>query len=190
MKIIAGLGNPEKRYENTYHNLGFMVADNLAERLKVGYKLKNSLKCALAEGVIGGEKYIIVKPTTYMNLSGECIQRVLSYYGANVADLLVVYDDIDIEIGRIRFRPHGSAGTHNGMRNIHLLINDDNFPRVRVGTKPRTEGIPLVDYVLSEIPESEYEDLNCAIKKASDLCFDLLNGATYDDLMQRYNKKD
>lgn len=189
MKVIAGLGNPEKKYENTYHNLGFMVADNLAERLGAVYKLKSSLKCALAEGVIGSEKFLIVKPTTYMNLSGECIQKVLSYFGVEPCDLLVIYDDIDIDIGRIRFRPHGSPGTHNGMRNIHLMINTDEFPRVRVGTKPRREGIALVDYVLSKIPESEYDDLNFAIKQASDLAYDYLHGVTFDDLMQRYNKK-
>lgn len=189
MKVIAGLGNPEKKYENTYHNLGFIAADNVAKKLGLEYKLKSSLKCAVAEGKYNGEKFLLVKPTTYMNLSGECIAKVLSYYDVSTEDLLVIYDDIDIEIGQIRFRPHGSSGTHNGMRNISALISSNEFRRVRIGSKPRNPEIPLIDYVLSKIPKEEFEPLNKAIDRAGDLAIDFLKGTSCDDLMQEYNKR-
>ncbi len=189
MKVIAGLGNPEKKYENTYHNLGFIAIDNVAKKLNLEYKLKSSLKCALSEGRYNGERFLLVKPTTYMNLSGECIAKVLAYYDVRVEDLLVIYDDIDIEIGQIRFRPHGSAGTHNGMRNISALIKNNEFRRLRIGSKPQNPEIPLIDYVLSQIPKEQYSDLNKAIDRAGDCAIDFLKGASPDDLMQEYNKR-
>lgn len=189
MKVVVGLGNPEKKYENTYHNLGFTAVDNLAEKLGAEYKLKSSLKCAIAQGSLDGEKFLLVKPTTYMNLSGECVRKVLSFYDIAPSDLLVVYDDIDIEIGQIRFRPHGSPGTHNGMRNISLLISTNEFKRVRIGSKPQNPDIPLIDYVLSKINKSEYDGLNKAIERASLCALDFIKGKTVDDLMQEYNRR-
>ncbi len=189
MKVIVGLGNPEKKYDNTYHNLGFIVADNVAKRFSLDYKLNSSLKCAVAKGNVFGETFLVVKPTTYMNLSGECVKRVVDYFGVDLNELLVVYDDIDVEIGKIKYRPHGSPGTHNGMRNITILLGSDAFKRLRIGTKPRNDFIPLVDYVLSKIPEEEYEDFNFAIRKAGDLVVDFINGKSDDDIMQTYNKR-
>lgn len=189
MKVIVGLGNPEKKYEYTYHNLGFLAADNVAAKLNLEYKLKSSLKCAISQGVYEGQKFLLVKPTTYMNLSGECVQKVLSFYGISPEDLLVIYDDIDIEIGQIRFRPHGSSGTHNGMRNISLLIGTNEFRRVRIGSKPRNSNIPLIDYVLSKINQSEYDSLNKAIDRAALCALDFVKGIPPDGLMQEYNKR-
>lgn len=189
MKVIAGLGNPEKKYENTYHNLGFIAADNIAAKLRLDFKLKSSLKCAIAQGEYGGEKFLLVKPTTYMNLSGECISKVLSYYSLSTDDLIVIYDDIDIEIGQIRFRPHGSAGTHNGMRNISQLLSSTEFARVRIGSKQQNPLIPLIDYVLSKINDSEFDAFNKAISRAADCALDFVKGLGKDALMQEYNKR-
>lgn len=189
MKVIVGLGNPEKKYDNTYHNLGFIVADNVAKRFSLDYKLNSSLKCAVAKGTVDGKAFLVIKPTTYMNLSGECVKRVVDYYGVELNDLLVVYDDIDVEPGKIKFRPHGSPGTHNGMRNITLLLGTAEFKRLRIGTKPKNDLIPLADYVLSKIPKEEYGEFNFAIDKAGDLIVDYLKGKSDDDLMQLYNKR-
>lgn len=189
MKVIVGLGNPEKKYDNTYHNLGFIVADNVAKRFSLEYKLNSSLKCAVAKGSVRGETFLVVKPTTYMNLSGECVKRVVDYFDVELNDLLVVYDDIDVEKGNIKYRPHGSSGTHNGMRNVTLLLGSDSFKRLRIGTKPENCVFSLADYVLSKIPENEYDGFNAVIAKAGDLIVDFINGKSDDDLMQTYNKK-
>ncbi len=189
MKVIVGLGNPELKYQNTYHNMGFLAVDNLASQYNLDFKLKKNLRCYLAEGMVAGEKFLVVKPITYMNLSGECVSKVLSYYNVPSTDMMVIYDDIDIDIGQIRYRPHGSPGTHNGMRNITLCIGTNEYKRVRVGTKPQDDSIPLVDYVLSQVPKSQFDALNGALLRAKNLVVDYLNGATDDQLMQEYNKK-
>lgn len=189
MKVIVGLGNPELKYQNTYHNMGFLAVDNLASQYNLDFKLKKNLRCYLAEGMVAGEKFLVVKPITYMNLSGECVSKVLSYYNVPSTDMMVIYDDIDIDIGQIRYRPHGSPGMHNGMRNITLCIGTNEYKRVRVGTKPQDDSIPLVDYVLSQVPKSQFDALNGALLRAKNLVVDYLNGATDDQLMQEYNKK-
>lgn len=189
MKVIIGLGNPEKKYLNTYHNLGFMAADVLCEGLGLEYRSKSALRCYLAQGVVDGEKVVIVKPTTYMNLSGECVRLVKNYFSVENKDILVIYDDLDIEIGALRVRPYGSPGTHNGMRNISLNLKADDFPRVRIGTKPKNNLIPIIDYVLSKINEDEYDSLNKAISGAAACARDFIKGHTFDDLMQKYNRR-
>lgn len=188
MKVIAGLGNPEKKYEKTYHNLGFLAADNVAKKLNLDYREKSDMRCFMAQGFSSsGEKFLLIKPTTYMNLSGECISRIVSYYNLPLKDLLVIYDDLDIDIGKIRFRAHGKSGTHNGVRNITALLGSEEFNRVRIGSKQIHGDLPIVDYVLSEIPECEYESLNFSISRAADLAIDFINGDDKDILMQRYN---
>lgn len=187
MKIVFGLGNPDKKYLTTYHNLGFIVADKLAEELGLNFRLKSLLRCTMAKGVYKGEAVVIIKPTTYMNLSGECVKAVKSYFNVTNQDILVCYDDLDIDIGSIKFRPHGSSGTHNGMRNISLHLKTDDFARVRVGIKRENPLIPIVDYVLSNVPESQYQSLNQATTHAKNCALDFISGAKSDDLMQKYN---
>ena len=131
MYIIAGLGNPGKKYENTRHNMGFLAVDLLAE--KYGIRIdKIKFKALVGEGRIAGQKVLLVKPQTYMNLSGQSIVEVMNFYKVEIENLIVIYDDIDIPTGTIRLRKKGSAGTHNGMRNIVYLLGDDGFPRIRV----------------------------------------------------------
>ena len=167
MKIFVGLGNPGDKYEYTYHNVGWLTLDVLADRL--GIKL-NTRECSCLTGVksVGGEKIVLAKPLTYMNLSGDGVKQLLGRYKAQPSDLVVVYDDIDIEKGTFRFRERGSAGTHNGMRDIIAKIGTGEFRRVRVGTGPVPENIPLVSYVLMTIPDGERRLVADGEKAAAD----------------------
>lgn len=164
MIIVAGLGNPGKRYQNTRHNLGFITIDQIAE--KHGIKVsKIAFKALVGEGMIEGKKVILVKPQTYMNLSGESIREVLEYYKEKPENLIVIYDDIDIESGKIRIRKKGSAGTHNGMRSVIYQIRDDEFPRIRIGIK-REKKSPLRDFVTGGFSKEEKPLLEEAVRKS------------------------
>ena len=148
MYVIVGLGNPGRKYEHTRHNVGFDVVDILAERHTIPC-VRSRCKATVGEGMIGGERVVLAKPETYMNLSGESVVQLVNWYKIEPEQLIVVYDDVDLAAGKIRFRPSGSAGTHNGMRNIIYLYGKENFPRVRVGIGRPPEGWDLKDYVLT-----------------------------------------
>lgn len=191
MKIIVGLGNPTPKYRNNYHNLGFMTADALAEKLKM--KIKTSeCKSLTAQKRIDGDDVVIAKPQTFMNLSGEAVKELLRKYGAYSEDLIVVYDDADIPVGKLRLRKEGSAGTHNGMKSIIKEINSENFPRLRIGfgcAELKDKSVPIIEKVLSDISYTDREKINEAIQKAADKLFDYIAGKlTFDALMQEINK--
>lgn len=191
MKIIVGLGNPTPKYRNNYHNLGFMTADALAEKLKM--KIKTSeCKSLTAVKRIDGDDVVIAKPQTFMNLSGEAVKELLRKYGAYSEDLIVVYDDADIPVGKLRLRKEGSAGTHNGMKSIIKEINSENFPRLRIGfgcAELKDKSVPIIEKVLSDISYTDREKINEAIQKAADKLFDYIAGKlTFDALMQEINK--
>lgn len=122
-----------------------------------------------------------------MNLSGECVREVLNFYKIPPENLMVVYDDLDINIGSIRIRQKGSSGTHNGMRNIVLNVQSENFPRIRIGTKPERAGADIIDYVLSNIPKSEEEKFNSALNRAAGALKDYIFGKSFDEIMRKYN---
>lgn len=189
MRMIVGLGNPGEKYKENFHNLGFIVCDRLAQKLKVKFSLKASLKCMLASGKIGGEKFLIVKPLTYMNLSGESVRAVISYYKIDTKDLLVVYDDLDINIGELRFRENGSAGTHNGMKSVINELSSEDFPRLRIGIKKENEFIDTIDYVLSDIPKEKMPVFLETTERAMNCAEDFLSAAPSEILMQKYNGK-
>ena len=149
MLIIVGLGNPEIKYLKTYHNVGFRVVDDLCDKLGILTDRKQA-KSLIGEGRYNGEKIVVVKPQTYMNLSGEAVLGVMNWYKCPPEDLLVVYDDIDLSRGDLRIRPSGSAGTHNGMRDIVDKLDTTAFPRLRVGIGKPPGPIELRDYVLSQ----------------------------------------
>lgn len=167
MKIVVGLGNFGDKYAYTFHNMGFLAAECLADRLGVKFKSREC-DAMIAEGFSGGEKFVIAKPLTYMNLSGVAVKQLLKKNNAELSDLMVVFDDIDIEKGTIRVRQSGSAGTHNGMRNIIATVGSGDFPRVRIGIGKPPEFVPLADYVLSDVPKSERPLMAEAIEKAAD----------------------
>ena len=165
MYIIAGLGNPGKKYEETRHNMGFMAVDFLAEKSDIKVN-KIRFRALTGEGRIAGQKVLLLKPQTYMNLSGESIRLALEYYKVNPQELIVIYDDIDIQAGMIRIRKKGSAGTHNGMRNILYHIRTEDFPRIRVGIgSGRKED--MIDYVTGSVPKNEITLLKEAADKAA-----------------------
>ena len=165
MYIIAGLGNPGKKYEQTRHNMGFLAVDFLAEKYDIKVN-KIRFRALTGEGRIAGQKVLLLKPQTYMNLSGESVRLALEYYKVSPQELIVMYDDIDIQAGMIRIRKKGSAGTHNGMRNILYHIRTEDFPRIRVGIgSGRKED--MINYVTGSVPKDEITLLKEAADKAA-----------------------
>ena len=154
MHIIIGLGNPGKEYHRTRHNVGFDVIDVLSEKLNIQLT-KNAMHGLIGEGFVGGEKVILVKPQTYMNLSGQCVTELVSWYKAPMENVMVIFDDIDLPLGKLRLRKDGSAGTHNGMRSIIGLLGRQDFPRLRVGVGKKPEGWELANWVLSHYATEE-----------------------------------
>lgn len=166
MYIIVGLGNPGKKYENTRHNMGFIAVDLLAEKYSIKVD-KIKFKALVGEGRIAGQKVLLVKPQTYMNLSGQSVMEVMNFYKEDIENLIVIYDDIDIPTGTIRLRKKGSAGTHNGMRNIVYLLQEDGFPRIRVGIGSESK-VDLIHYVTSGVTKKEKDLLEDALTRAAD----------------------
>lgn len=166
MKFVVGLGNPDGKYTKTYHNIGFVFADCLAKKINADFT-KKKCKAEIAEGLFNGEKIMIFKPTTYMNLSGECVVEIIKKYKAKVEDILIAYDDIDLDVGKFRFRENGSAGTHNGMRSIVSLTGKNDIKRIRIGIG-RDEKMDLADYVLSRIDPAKKEEIDKAISESID----------------------
>ena len=169
MFIIAGLGNPTLQYEGTRHNVGFDVIDILADKYNISVDAKKS-RAYIGKGVIEGQKVLLVKPQTYMNLSGESIRGLVDYYKIDTEqELLVIYDDISLAPGQIRIRKKGSAGGHNGMKSIIRHLGGDTFPRIRVGIGgERHPGQDLADYVLGHFPKEELVLINEALDKLAE----------------------
>ncbi len=186
MKLIVGLGNPGKEYENTFHNLGFMAVDLLAKKLNVSVT-KESCKALIGTTIVNGEKVILAKPQTYMNLSGESVYELLSYYKISPEDLTVIHDDFDLKTGFIRIRKEGSAGTHNGMRNIIKMINTEKFNRIRIGFKPENERIVLINYVLSGIPAKDKELMAKVIDTSANAGLAILENKDFEYILRTYN---
>lgn len=165
--IVVGLGNPEKKYEHTRHNVGFDVLQVLSQKLDIPL---NKLRCKAltGEGRIGGERVVLAAPQTYMNLSGQSVVELLRWYKADAKHLIVVYDDVDLPQGRLRVRAGGSASTHNGMRNIVYLTGRDDFPRVRIGIGKPEPGRDLAAYVLGKYPPEARQAMFDAFLRAAD----------------------
>ena len=183
--IICGLGNPGSKYETTRHNVGFIAVDLLAEKAGLGRLNKTKCKAVYGTGTIGGKSVLLMKPQTYMNLSGEAVRDMMQAFSVPAERLIVIFDDADLAPGRIRIRKNGSAGTHNGMRNIVYLLENDKFPRIKVGIgKPDKEhGEEMVDFVLSAMDSDTF----AACKAVPDLIYDLLENGI-DHAMQEFNK--
>ncbi|MGI6257700.1 MAG: aminoacyl-tRNA hydrolase [Anaerovoracaceae bacterium] len=188
MFVIAGLGNPGRKYAQTRHNLGFITVDVLAEELGVKVnKIKH--KALVGEGNLGGHKFMLVKPQTYMNLSGDSLGEIVDYYKLPPENLLVIYDDMDFETGVIRVRKKGSAGSHNGMRSIIGRLGTDQFPRIRIGIGGAAkDAFPgdIRDFVTGGFTSMEKEPLENAVRRAvaAAKCY-MEDGI--DKAMNRYN---
>ena len=167
MKLIIGLGNPGKPYEHTRHNIGFDVIDALAS--KWGASLNQSKFNGMYASVHRPEgKVILVKPLTYMNLSGECVRPLMDYFDIEVEDILVIYDDLDLETGKLRLRQKGSAGGHNGIKSLIQHLGTQEFDRIRVGVNRPPAGMKVADYVLSKFSKDDQPVVEDAIKKSCD----------------------
>ena len=175
MKIVVGLGNFGDRYAYTFHNMGFLAAECLADKLNLKFD-RRECDSLIAVGYRGGEKLVIAKPLTYMNLSGVAVKQLLAKYKAEPHDLIVMFDDVDIPKGSVRVRLKGSGGTHNGMRNIIEKIATQEFPRVRIGIGPVPEHVPIAVYVLSDVPIAERQTLFDEFPLASDETIRLIDG--------------
>ena len=186
MKLIVGLGNPEKQYEKTFHNMGFIATGDVAEILGAKFK-KKECEASVAEAFVGGEKVIIARPLTYMNNSGRAVKQLMAKYKIPEENLLVIYDDYDIPKGKIRIRASGSAGTHNGMRSILGETGLKNFARIRVGIRDEEVNIPIINYVLSEVRKDDYELFASACKKAGEAAAEFARGLDIEKVMCKYN---
>ncbi|SHH52704.1 aminoacyl-tRNA hydrolase [Tepidibacter thalassicus] len=185
MFVVVGLGNPGKQYENTRHNVGFNIIDIIAKNNSIDVK-KIKHKALIGEGRIGNEKVLLVKPQTYMNLSGQSLLEIYKYYKLDPENIIVIYDDIDLDVGKIRIRKKGSAGTHNGMRSIVNNLKFDNFPRVRIGVSKPEKGQDLASFVLSKFRKEEVQILNETLDRAA-LAVETIIKEGIDISMNKYN---
>ncbi len=184
MYIIAGLGNPGKKYENTRHNMGFIAIDLLAEAYDIKVE-KLKFKSLVGEGRIAGQRVLLMKPQTYMNLSGEAVREAVNFYKIEPEELIVIYDDIDIPTGTFRIRKKGSAGTHNGMRSVVYQLQSDGFPRIRVGIGSETK-VDLIHYVTSGVSKGEKELLEETLMKSAKAAAAIVEKGV-DKAMNEYN---
>lgn len=186
MKLIIGLGNPGKEYEKTRHNTGFMVIDRVAKLLNTSID-QNKFKGLYTKLKYKGEDVILLKPHTYMNLSGESVRQAMDFFKIKQEDILVIYDDMDMPVGKLRLRQTGSAGGHNGMKNIILLTGSQNFNRIRVGIG-RHPYMKVVDYVLSKFTNDELSDIEKGIEDASKAVMDYLDNG-FLHAMNHFNQR-
>ena len=187
MYLIAGLGNPSKPYEGTRHNVGFSMIDVIGYKFDIDVTTKKH-KALVGRGVIDGMRVILAKPQTYMNLSGESIREIADFYKIEPENIIIIYDDISLDVGQLRIRKKGSAGGHNGVKNIIAHLGTQEFPRIKVGIGNKPEGWDLADYVLSRYSKAEQE----ALEEAAEGVVGALKLMLADDIdgaMNRYNVK-
>lgn len=185
MYLIVGLGNPEKDYSNTRHNMGFDTINKLAEQYDIEI-VKSKFKGLYGQGIIEGEKVILLKPQTYMNLSGESIKEITQFYKIELEKLIIVYDDIDLEPGIIKIRKAGGSGTHNGMKSVVQELNTQNFKRVRVGTGMPEKKEDLIEYVLGAIPREDKQVLDKGTDLAKQAIIEIIKSGI-DVAMNKFN---
>lgn len=185
MKLITGLGNIGDKYCFTRHNAGFMVLDKWALDNNISFKNDSKLKCAISKFNYNGEDILLIKPATFMNLSGEAVRAVMDYYKIDVKDLLVIYDDIALDLGKIRFRPSGSDGGHNGIKSIINHLHTKDFDRLKIGIGPQPN-IPSENFVLQNFPKDCLDELKSVLNKSIEAVeFYLENGV--EKTQNRFN---
>lgn len=187
MKMIVGLGNIGTRYDGTRHNTGFMVAQQLALDYHLGaFKHAKNIEAVVASGVIDGEKVLLVKPTTFMNDSGRAVKPLMDYYKLDLKDLVVVNDDLDMPVGKVRLKTHGKSGGHNGLKSIIHYIGTDKFNRVKIGIDHPAHGT-VVSHVLGKFTKEERPKFDAAVEKAEHALEDWIHGEDFAGLMNDYN---
>ncbi|GAG67568.1 unnamed protein product [marine sediment metagenome] len=190
MKIVVGLGNPGLKYEFTRHNIGFRIVDSLARNIEIEFKKAKSYYSLISRGMISNHKVILIKPQTFMNLSGRAVSKVVSYYKIPLQDLLIVYDDLNLELGQVRIRKKGSAGGHKGIESIMQYLGSEEIPRLRIGI-----GNPLVNfnfdcvsYVLSNFNGDEKDKIKETIQLSTEAIKTVIEDG-FEKAMRKYNRK-
>ena len=185
MYLIVGLGNPEEDYSGTRHNMGFDTLNKISKEYNIEINKKN-YKGLYGKGIIEGKKVILLKPQTFMNLSGESVKECIDYYKTDLDKLIIIYDDIDIEKGTVKLRKQGGAGTHNGMKSVISILGSGKFTRVRVGIGMPEDKKDLINYVIGYVPEEEKEVLNKACETAKEAVIEILKDGI-DIAMNKFN---
>lgn len=186
MKMIVGLGNIGTRYDETRHNTGFMVVDQLARDYHLGAFTHLKQEAVAVSGVINGEKVMLVKPTTFMNDSGRAVGPLVDYYDIDLDDLVIVNDDLDMPVGKVRLKTHGASGGHNGLKSIISVLGTKNFNRVKVGIDHPQHGT-VVSHVLGKFSKDERPKFDQAVEQAEHALEDWINGEDFAKLMNTYN---
>ena len=185
MYKIVGLGNPDAEYDNTRNNMGFNTINRISEKYNIKLT-KNKFQGLFEIGEIEGQKVILVKPQTYMNLSGNCVKEIVDFYKIEKENIIIIYDDMDIESGKIKIRKKGSSGGHNGIKSIIQMLGTDEFPRIRIGIgKPEHKG-DEINYVIGAIPDEEKETLMQGVEKAEKALIEILKNGI-DIAMNKFN---
>lgn len=188
MLVIVGLGNPDDKYQGTRHNVGFDVIDLLAEKYNIAVDTKKH-RAYIGKGIIGGQKVILAKPRTYMNLSGESVRSLVEYYKVDPeTELLIIFDDISLDVGQLRIRKKGSAGGHNGIKNIIANLGTSVFQRIKVGVGEKPKGYDLADYVLGRFSKEERELIKEGFECAAEAVA-MITAGEIDQAMNKYNRK-
>ena len=189
-KIIVGLGNPGLKYKYTRHNIGFMFIDSLKKDFNLDFHLDKNLKCMIAENIIDINnekiKVLFVKPITFMNNSGECVEKVMNYYKTNIDDLLVIHDDLDLPVAKVRIRPHGSSGGQKGMQSIIDHLKTSDIKRIRIGIDKDGD---TIDYVLSKFPKADKEKIDNVLYQSKQMVMDFLT-MKFENFMNEYNRNE
>lgn len=185
MFLIVGLGNPEPEYSNTRHNMGFNVINEITKSTGITV-LKSKFNALYGNGEINNKKVVLVKPQTYMNLSGESIIKFKKFYKIQNKNIIVIYDDMDLNIGTIRIRKNGGAGTHNGMKSVVENLKSEEFPRIRLGIGTSENKEDLINYVTGQIPKKEKEILDKEVEIARDSVLEILENGV-DIAMNKFN---
>ena len=187
MKLIVGLGNPGMKYAATRHNIGFEAIDSISELHHISLN-KNKFKAEIGEGTIGGEKVVLMKPQTYMNLSGEAVEACKSWYKIDINDIIILYDDVSLGVGDIRIRKNGSSGGHNGIKSIIAHLSTEVFPRVKIGVGEKPKGWDLGDYVLGKFTDEDCKILGERLKVVCEATETMVT-KNIDLAMNNYNGK-
>ena len=186
MYIIVGLGNPGRKYVGTRHNMGFEALDAVAAKYSIDIK-KSKFNALFGEGTIEGEKVVLVKPQTFMNLSGQAVREFKNWYKAENSEIIIIYDDVSLPVGKMRIRPKGSAGGHNGIKDIIYQLSSEDFPRIKIGVgSPENPDYDLADYVLGKFTKNEVKELIPIAIKAAEAVGEIIKNGV-EKAMSKFN---
>ncbi|MFS5834208.1 aminoacyl-tRNA hydrolase [Streptococcus agalactiae] len=187
VKMIVGLGNPGSKYNDTKHNIGFMAVDRIVKNLDVNFTEDKNFKAEIGSDFINGEKIYFIKPTTFMNNSGIAVKALLTYYNISIKDMIIIYDDLDMEVGKIRFRQKGSAGGHNGIKSIIAHLGTQEFDRIKVGIGRPNGRMTVINHVLGKFDKNDENMILNTLDKVDNAVNYYLQTNDFQKTMQKYN---